>query len=288
MPNTASTASRRSHAASHFWIATRAHLSLSLPPPSLSPSGPRNADGWKVGDRPAAAFPPVPARVVVRRERGGGKWRVARARASGLARYRTGRIFRNDVERTLDVEYRRRCIGPPHARVHQRQMWPRVVALRSDTCEETLPSSSSSRAFFHLPSLATTPLVYLDNHATRRTNTLAASGSLTINGSGGESENRSRPIYPSIYLSIYLPIHPSIHPSIYPSERNCIDLVYDVDRYSIRLRAVTRTRERELIVIIDHQRDIYLSVFRYDSDETKSEGSSIVGRRVSIMDGRGS
>lgn len=55
---------------------------------------------------------------------------------------------------------------------------------------------------------------------------------------------------------------------------------------------MTRTREREregeLIVIIDHQRDIYLSVFRYDSDETKSEGSSIVGRRVSIMDGRGS
>lgn len=211
MPNTASIASRRSHAASHFWIATRAHLSLSLPPPSLSPSGPRNADGWKVGDRPAAAFPPVPARVVVRRERGGGKWRVARARASGLARYRTGRIFRSDVERTLDVEYRRRCIGPPHARVHQRQMWPRVVALRSDTCEETLPSSSSSRAFFHLPSLATTPLVYLDNHATRRTNTLAASGSLTINGSGGD---RSRPIYLSIYLSIYLPTYPSIHLSV--------------------------------------------------------------------------
>lgn len=51
-----------------------------------------------------------------------------------------------------------------------------------------------------------------------------------------------------------------------------------------------RKREREVIVIIDHQRDIYiyLSVFRYDWDEIKSEGSSIVGRRVSIMDGRGS
>lgn len=208
MPNTASVASRRSHAASHFWIATRAHLSLSAPSLSLALW---TTDGWKVGDRPAAAFPPVPARVVVRRVRGGGKWRVARARASGLARYRTGRIFRSDVERTLDVEYRRRCIGPPHARVHQRQMWPRVVALRSDTCEETLPSSSSSRAFFHLPSLATTPLVYLDNHATRRTDTLAASGSLTINGSGGD---RSRPIYPSIYL----PTYPSIHPFIRPKE----------------------------------------------------------------------
>lgn len=37
MPNTASTVSRRSHAASHFWTATRAHLSLS---PSLSLSLP--------------------------------------------------------------------------------------------------------------------------------------------------------------------------------------------------------------------------------------------------------
>ena len=32
-----------------------------------------------------------------------------------VARYRTGRMFRSDVERALDVEYRRRCIGSPFA-----------------------------------------------------------------------------------------------------------------------------------------------------------------------------
>lgn len=165
---------------------------------------------------------------------------------------------------------------------YQRQMWPRVVALRSDTCEETLPSSSSSRAFFHLPSLATSLLLFIP--ITTPPNTLAASRSLTIDGrEGGASTQRKQT---TVYLFIHLSIHLSIRKKLYRLGLRCGSVFDSITRGDTD----ERKREREVIVIIDHQRDIYiyLSVFRYDWDEIKSEGSSIVGRRVSIMDGRGS
>lgn len=69
---------------------------------------------WTVPRRSCAVFPNRNA-TQQRQFRLRGKSRV-RARDERLAaRYRTDRMFRSDVERTLDVEYRRRCIGSPFA-----------------------------------------------------------------------------------------------------------------------------------------------------------------------------
>lgn len=139
---------------------------------------------------------------------------------------------------------------------YQRQMWPRVVALRSDTCEETLPSSSSSRAFFHLPSLATSLLLFIP--ITTPPNTLAASRSLTINGrEGGTSTQRKQT---TVYLFIHLSIHLSIRKKLY---RLCGLRCESVFDSITRGDTDERKREREVIVIIDHQRDVYIYIYRF-------------------------
>lgn len=116
-------------------------------------------------------------------------------------------------------------------------MWPRVVALRSDTCEETLPSSSSSRAFFHLPSLATSLLLFIP--ITTPPNTLAASRSLTIDGrEGGASTQRKQT---TVYLFIHLSIHLSIRKKLYRLGLRCGSVFDSITRGDTD----ERKRERE-------------------------------------------
>ena len=62
------------------------------------------------------------------------------------SRSRMFKVWRNW---RAEVEYRRRSAGLPFTYAVPGANGPPVVALWSDTCEETLPSSSSSRAFVH-------------------------------------------------------------------------------------------------------------------------------------------